>query len=226
LASGGLMIGLPQTLKQGVNHQEYAAELMKSMAFEIHKITQSGGVGTPDALAGLQNLAGQSIQGQPIKGNGAANHIALLDKAEGSKQIAKQLGDALSKLMNELKAFAQRQQEQMKKQQAEAAKQNGHDPKDAAKAQALVMTAKNKMELAKESHAQKTAQRQIAFQAKMKQDAQRHHVETTKDIHKHAVELAHERQQHAADLEARDLEAEAAIKLSRKKAKSTGGDDA
>ena len=220
LAAGGLLMGLPQTLKEGVNHQEYASELMKAMGSQIEKISKSGGVSTPDQLNGLQNIAGQSIQGQPIKGNGAFNHIQLLEKAEGSKQIAKQLGDALGKLMNELKAFAQRMQEQAKKAAAAAQQQNGHDPKAAAKVAEIQASGKVKRDIATQSAAQRTAQRQIQFQQKIKQDAIRHHVDTTKEIQKHAVDLAHARREHAANLEKTDLEAEMAVKHAKQKTES------
>jgi hypothetical protein len=214
LASGGLMLGLPQDLKQGVNHQEYAAELLKAIGFQVQKISKAGGVATPDQLTGLQSLAGQTIKGQPIKGNGALNHIVLLEKSEGGKPVAKQLTDALGKVMNEVKAFAQRLEEQRKKAAAAAQQQNGHDPKAAAKVAEIQATGKVKRDIATQSAAQRTAQRQIQFQQKIRQD----HI-------RHQTDLVHEHQQHATDLEARDLEAEAAIKLTRKKMKSVGGSE-
>lgn len=213
LAASGLLMGLPQTLKEGVNHQEYAAELMKSMASQIQKIAKAqNGVATPDQLNGLQNAAGQTIQGQPIQGNGAFNHIQLLEKSEGSKKVAKQLGDALGKLMNEMKAFAQRLQEQQKAQAQAAQKQNGGpDPKDAAKIQGTLLTAKTKVQIARESAGQRTAQRQIQFQQKMQQDAE-----------KHNLELAKTKREHVAEIEKKDLEASANIR--RTGLQSTNGD--
>jgi hypothetical protein len=214
LAASGLLLGLPQTLKEGVNHQEYAAELLKSMASQVQKIAKAqNGVATQDQLNGLQDIAGQTIQGQPIQGNGAMAHIALLEKNEGSKQVAKQLGDALGKLMNELKAFAQRMQEQAKAQAKAAQQQNGGpDPKDAAKIQGMQAQAQTKVQIARESAGQRTAQRQIQFQQKIRQDAE-----------KHNLELAKTKREHAANIEKTDLEAAANIR--RTGLQSTNGGD-
>ena len=71
-----------------------------------------GGVATPDELNGLQNLAGMTIDGQTIQGNGASTHLAILAQDEQSVPEAKALNDVLGKLMNEVKAFAQRLAEQ------------------------------------------------------------------------------------------------------------------
>jgi len=93
-----------------------------------------------------------------------------------AKQKVREYNDDLKNLMNLVKAFAQRQQEQ-------AQKQNGNgqpDPAAMAKIQATILTAKNKSQLAAESHAQKTAQRQIAFEQQLQQDAQRHKAELVK----------------------------------------------
>jgi hypothetical protein len=104
--------------------------------------------------------------------------------------------------MNELKGFAQRLQEQMKKQAQDAQKQNGGpDPKDAAKIQGTLLTAKTKVQIARESAAQRTAQRQIQFQQKIHQDAE-----------KHNLELAKTRREHGANIEKLDLEAAANIR--------------
>jgi hypothetical protein len=99
-------------------------------------------------------------------------------------------------LGNEIKAMDQRQQEMQQK----AAQQNGGaqmDPKDAAKIKATEATAQTKISLAKESHAQKTAQRQISFEQKLKQDAMKHGHELTKSASQHLADIA------ATDLEAR-----------------------
>jgi hypothetical protein len=194
LAAATLLMGLPMALKQGVNHQEYAQALLAAMLQQIQKITQSQqGVANPDQLAGLQNLAGQTIQGAPIQGNGARNHIQVLAGNPNEKQTVKQLGDQLGKMMNLVKAFAQRLMEQQKKQSQQQGGQM--DPKEQAKIAAIQAESQQDMQIRKESHAQRTAQRQLQWEAKMKQDQQ-----------KHQQELAKEQQRHAAGLAALDLE--------------------
>ena len=175
LAAAGLLMGISMALKQSVNHQEYCEALLATMAEQCQKISQRGDVATPEELAGLQNLAGQTIQGQPIKGNGIADHISVLAQNKDAKSLVKQLGDQLGKLMNLVKAFAQRLAEQQKAQ----AKQNGNgaDPKKMLEVQTEAMKAKIKLDNMRESHAQRTAQRQIDFEMEQKRQAERHSLE-------------------------------------------------
>jgi hypothetical protein len=176
LAAAGMLMGLPMALKQGVNHQEYAAALLGAMVQTVQKITQQqNGVPTIDELAGLQNLAGQTVQGAPIQGNGVRNHIEILAQNEQDKTTPKQLGDQLGKVMNLVKAFAQRLMEQQKKQQQAQPAQM--DPKDQAKLQAIEAQSQQDIKNRREAHAQRTAQRQLQFEQKMKQDQQKHRAE-------------------------------------------------
>lgn len=161
---GTILEGLPVTLRRGVNHTEYIEVWLHAMALLIKQVEAKGGMATPEELLGLQNLGmhiGQQIQ------------LVAQDKTE--KQRVKKYGDDLKNLMNMVKAYAQRLQEQRGKQQG-----GGMDPKDAAKIQATILTAKTKAQLASESHAQKTAQRQIAFEQKIKQDAVQHRADMAK----------------------------------------------
>lgn len=187
LAAAALLTGIMMGLKQGVNHQEYAATLLKVFQQQIQKIGRRGGVATPDELMGLQNLAGQTIQGQPIGGNGIMSHLQILAQDEEAKPLVKQLGDQLGKLMNEVKAFAQRLQEQQQKAQ----EQNGNgqmDPKDKAKIQATVVSAQVKAENARQSHAQRTAQRQLQWEQEMEQRQQEH----AQEMREKHLEQAHD----------------------------------
>lgn len=204
LASSTMLMGLPMAFKSGVNHQEYAAALIGSLTSEVAKVMQfKGGVPDQDTLAGMQNLAGVTIQGQEIPGNGARAHIAVLEGDDTAKQVAKQLNDALGKQMNEVKGFAQRLQEAAKKAQ----EQNGNgqmDPKDIAKVKAMEMQAQVKAKNAEQSHAQKTAQRAIAFEQKTLQDKQ-----------KFQQELLESSREHAANLAKTDLEAASTLQRNR-----------
>lgn len=181
-ACATLLMGLPMALIQGVNHQEYAEALLATMASEISKITQRNNVATPEELAGLQNLAGQTITGQPIKGNGIADHIAILAENKDDQQTPKRLSDQLGKLMNLVKAFAQRlqKQQQAAAQKAGQANGGGMDPKDASKIAATQATAQAKIQNTRESHAQRTVQRQIQFEQQMKQQAEEHQFDLQK----------------------------------------------
>jgi hypothetical protein len=209
LSASAMLNGTLMGLRQGVNHQEYAATLLRILQGKVQTIQAQGGTAPPQTLAGMQILAGQSIQGQPIQGNGALQHMQVLAQDDKSKQIVKQLGDVLGKLMNEIKAFAQRWQEMQQQQAA----QNGNkvDPQTQAKVQAQVIVAKAKAQNARESHAEKTAQRRISFEQEQAQKAQRHaaelrdmqqdHNQFLRDnSQEHVQDLTHTEQEHAQDM--------------------------
>ncbi len=167
LAAGTLLQGLPVAMTEGINHAEYIEALLHSMATVVKRIESTGGMATGPEIAGLQNM-GQHI----------AQHIQKLAEDPAAKEKVRQYGDDLKQLMNLVKAYAQRLQEQ---QQKAAQAGNGQmDPKDKAKIAATMMTAQSKMKLAADSHAQKTAQRQLQFQQQMKQDALKHRAEIAK----------------------------------------------
>jgi hypothetical protein len=164
---GTILDSLPVTLRTGVNHGEYVEVWLHAMAMLVQKMEGKGGTTTPDELSGLNNL-GQHIGAQ----------IKILSQDKTQKENVAQYGKDLGKLMNLVKGYAQRLQEQQQKQ---AQAQNGQmDPKDQAKIKATLMTAQTKQQIATESHAQKTAQRQIAFQQKIHQDAIEHKAEIAK----------------------------------------------
>jgi hypothetical protein len=163
LAAGTLMQGLPVALKTGMNHIEYVDTLMATMAHIIQGAQASGGMADIKTIQGLQNMS-----------NHIAQHIQLIAQDPNEKQRVKVYGDQLGKMMNLVKAMAQRLVEQMKKQQQQAPQ---GDPQAAAKAQATVIQAQTKAKLSSQSHAQKTAQRQIQFEQGMKQKQEEHDME-------------------------------------------------
>lgn len=170
LAFGSLMQGSMVTPKPGLNAVEVCSTMLKLMAARIRKVMQSGGMGTPDEVQGL-TLCGQYV----------ASFLAILAQDKESKPIVKKIGDMMGKLMNEVKAMAQRQQQaQQKAMQQQAQTNGGVDPKDMAKIKAMQITAQAKAENMRESHAQRTAQRQLQFEQEQRQDAQKHQAELQK----------------------------------------------
>jgi hypothetical protein len=78
------------------------------------------------------------------------------------------LSDTLSKLMNEVRAFAQRQQEAMQQQQG----QNGQQellPEDAVRLKGQLLISQAKADNMRESHAQRSQQRQEIHQQNMQE---------------------------------------------------------
>jgi hypothetical protein len=190
LAVGTLLIGQPMELRQNVSHVEYASALIGALAVEVEKINASGGMTDQAHIIGLQNLGGQSITGEPIPGNNANSHIMLVAEDPMQKDIAKNLGDKLSKLMNEVRAFAQRLEEQ---QQQAASQNGGMDPEAMAKIQNDRMLAEAKADNTRTSHAQRTAQRQVQFEM----EQQRADVQTAAEIQRENARFSQEMQQEA-----------------------------
>lgn len=185
LAVGALMQGLPVAMVEGINHAEYIEALLHSMALVVKRIESASagapGMATQNEILGLQNLAAHIGQ-----------HIQKLAQDPAAKEKVKQYADDLGQMMNLVKAYAQRLQEQ----QQQAAQQNGGmDPAAKAKIQATLLLAQTKSKIAQESHAQKTAQRQIAFQ----QDLQQRHAE-------HARGVQHDALEHRANIAKLDME--------------------
>lgn len=150
---GTLLMALPMGLKQGVNHQEYAGALLEGINAKIAEITQMGGMTDQDAIVGLQNALGMTIEGEPIPGNGAQNHVAILENQPQSKEIVKELGDAIAKALNEVRAFQQRLTESQQQQGAEGQPQV--DPVAIGKVKAMLLQAETKAEIDKQKAQQK-----------------------------------------------------------------------
>lgn len=186
LAFGTLMAGNPVTPKSGLNGVEVAGTIIREMTRKVGEIMQTGGVGTAQDIHGLAMAAGY-----------AEHFMQDLEKDKTQEEAVKGLKQAMGKLGNMIKAFAQRQAEQANKQ----AESNGNGaggikPEDMAKIQAILMTAKTKNEIAKKTHADRTAQRQIAFEQKMAEERRKHELDTHKSIVEHGATI------HKTDLEA------------------------
>jgi uncharacterized coiled-coil protein SlyX len=151
LATGTLMQGLPVSIKTGMNHKEYVVALLGGMQLLIQKAEQSGGMATQQQIEGFQAIA-QNAEG----------HLQILAQDQNEKAFVAEAQKMLGKLMNFVRAFAQRLQEQQQKAQQQG---GGMPPEAQAKIQATVITAKAKAELAKQSHSQKAAQKQLGFEA-------------------------------------------------------------
>lgn len=202
LVFNSLMAGNPVTPKSGLNGAEVAGTIIREMTRTVGEIMQTGSVGTAQDIHGLTLAAGYG-----------EHFIQDLEEDKTQAETVQKLRSSMGKLGNLIKAMEQRQAQQMKKQAA----QNGNgagavDPKQLAEAKAIVMKAQLQNKIASDTHAQKTAQKQIAFEAKLKQDAAKHELETHKAIVEHGATI------HKTD-------AEAAANIRRGGMKSFDGDE-
>lgn len=182
-AAGTLMTGLPVSVKRGLNQQEVIVTMLKDLGGLIQQFKQQGGIAPPEKLQGMGAIA-QFIQ----------KSIQILAVDKEAKPLVSAFGKALGKAMNELKGFQQRLQAAMEKQQqqAQAGGNGGPDPKDKAKIAGAMMMAQVKAKNARESHADKTAQRRISFEQKLKQDQQKHAGDLQKETQRHRLDMAKE----------------------------------
>lgn len=173
LAFGSLMAGAQVQVRPGLNNVEVVATLLQLMD---NKIKQIGEMGSQADIAGLMNCA-QYAQG----------FIQLLEQDKEMASTARAFAQVLSKLMNLVRAMAQRLQE-MQKKMAQAQGQNGNG-ETAAKIQAIMMQAQAKQKNTRESHAQKSAQRQLQFEQQMRQDEMKSQLELRRKAQESGIEL-------------------------------------
>jgi hypothetical protein len=190
VAMGSLMMGLPVQFGPRVNRIEVTEVLLAEMALIVQRIEQQqGSMAKPEQLQGLQ-MVGQTI--------GEQLQIIAQDKTQ--KERVRQYSDALGQMMNMVKAYGQHLQQAME----QAAQQNGQqqiDPKDLAKIQGMQLQAEAKAANTRESHAQRTAQRQVQWEAEQRRKQDEHNM----DMRRQAVELQ-------TDVTATDLETAADIR--------------
>lgn len=196
VAMGSLMLGLPVKFGVTDNRVEVIEVLLAEMAMMVGRIQKSGGMAKPEQLVGFQTV-GQTIGEQ----------LQIISQDKGNQERVRKYSDALGQIMNLVKAFAQRLQQQMK-----AAQDNGNgqmDPKDKAKIQAILLQAKVKAKNAADSHAQRTSQRQVQWEMDEKRKQQEHQMDMAKDV-----------RAHHADIAAKDIQTAAEIRRSRLKSLS------
>lgn len=200
LVFAALMAGRSVTPKPGLNAVEVAGTIIKEMGMAVQQIMQSGGVGTPQDIKGLIASAGY-----------AAHFIQTLEEDKNEAKTVQKLNSVLGKIGNQVKAMAQRQAEMAKKAQA----QNGNGqipPEKLGKIQGDMLIAKTKAKIMSDTHAQRTAERTISFQTKLKEQQAKHQL----DVHKSVLE-------HGAELHKKDLEGAANVR--RGGLKSFQGDE-
>jgi hypothetical protein len=180
LAFGSMIAGVEVAPEEGLNPIEVCQTMLMEIEKRVALINQMGGMGTPIEILGLK-LAEKYT-------NAFIMQLAM-DKAQ--KATVKAFKDQLAKAMNEVKAFEQRQQQAAQQQNGK----NGADPKDMAKVQGMMLQSQTKAKLASESHAQKTAQRELQFEQKIKQDQQKHAADLMQEGQKAMLEISKQRAQ-------------------------------
>lgn len=177
LATDRLMLGLPFTPTPQMIYEDYVLVWLRDMGLIVKQIQSTDNVGTQEQMIGLQNMAAHI---------GAFLQIMAQDETARGK--VRQYSDLLGQLTNVIKGFSQRLAEQV-----QAGNGNGAMDETQAKLQSDLIMAQAKAANSRESHAQKTAQKQTSFEL----EQQRKDRELEADIRRQATS---ELMQTAADI--------------------------
>lgn len=186
LASAALLQGLPVSVKRGVNHIEYTETLLAALGATVKRIEDSGGMATWNEIVGMVNLSTHIEE-----------HVKILSQDPEQKQRVKQYEDALGRLMNMVKAYRQRFDEAQKaSQQAQA----GPDPGEVAKLEAEKARTQVKLDATRESHAQRTSQRQVQWEMEERRKQEQHAIDMQRQADQHRLDMQAKADQHALDV--------------------------
>jgi hypothetical protein len=146
-----LMEGLPVQPAPDMIYEDFVKAWLQDMTTIMGQVQQKG-LPTPDELKGLQNMAMHVGQ-----------YLKIMASDDEAKPKVKQYGHLLGQLVNHLKGFGQRLGQAMQAQQKQQG--NGVDAKTAAQRKGKLMIDQAKAQNLVQSHATRTAQRQVQFEA-------------------------------------------------------------
>jgi hypothetical protein len=175
---GTLMDSAPVNIKDGTNHGEVVETLIGILGTKVQEVEQAGALPEPKQLQGWQNVMNHIVE---------EVQVVAQDQNMGPK-VAEYM-KVLGEIGNLIKGQQQRLEEAMQAQAGQNGEQ-GMDPKDTAKIQAIELMGQVKAKNQSESHAQRTAERQIAFQLKQKQKEQEHRLRLLQESESGAQKLA------------------------------------
>lgn len=170
LSAAALMMGLPVSMKTGMNHIEYVEALLISMGSIIKRIEGTTKMADLQEIVGFENMAKH-----------ISEHIEVIAQDRGEKARVKNYGDALGKFMNLVKAYAQRYFEQN-------SQGNALTPEAQAKIQSSIILATAQAKIKEASASQRRQQRDADFMAAQKRDEERHRLEMGKMVEQTQVE--------------------------------------
>jgi len=203
ISFGSLMSGGEVQFRRDSNRIDIIETLIGELGLVVARANQTGGMTTVGELAGMQNVVVH-----------VSKLIAELEMDKVQAERAKQYSDALGKLTNFIKGFAQRLQEKMESQNGDG----GIGEETKAKVQSMLIQAQAKAANTRESHAQRTAQRQAQFELEQQRKDQEHALEMQREIQSQQVEDAATDIRTAATIRRERAEAE----VEKKKRESKG----
>lgn len=176
LSTERLMRGLPLVPTPHMVYEDYVLVWLADLDLMVNRAEKLSGMAQPDQLVGWQNMVAE-----------IEKFIGIIAQNEEEMPKVRQHQDKLKRINNLIKGMAQRVHQA-------ATKRNGAngaaapDPKDMAKIVGEEMKANAKVKQMNESHAARTAQRQVAFEM----EQQRKDRETNAQIRRDAAKATHE----------------------------------
>lgn len=178
LATDRLMRGLPFEPEPEMVYEDYVSTWLRDMTVIVGQMQQQGSMGAPEQVVGLQNMA-QHVQ----------SFLDIMASNDQEKEKVREYSQGLGQIMNFVKAFAQRQQEAMKAQQGAPGENGKTAAETQAKIQSQIILAQAKAQNTRESHAEKTAQRQISFEMSEQQKEQKHRAQMRQEFQKNQLAM-------------------------------------
>lgn len=183
-ATGRLLQGLDYRLPKDAVHADYATVWLEDLGVEIQQVMQRGGVPTMEELNGLAKLA-QHIAGV----------LDIMGQNPDDKEKVRQYQDIFKGYENLLKGFGQRLAQQMRAQSGPAG--NGgageEQAKTMTKLQGQLLLAKAKADNTRQSHAQRTAQKQVSWEMEEQRKQQQAQADLARQEITTRQELMHNR---------------------------------
>lgn len=177
LSTERLMRGLPLVPRPDMVYEDYVKVWLADLQLMTTRAEQTGGMATPDQLLGWNTMVQQIGQ-----------FLQTMAQNEDEKDKVRQYAQNLNNSMKLIKAFQQRLAQQMKA----AAAQNGQgkpDPAAMAKVQVEAAKGQQKLKQMSESHAARTAQKQVSFDLQQQQKDRQTNAEIVRENAKAAHEL-------------------------------------
>lgn len=206
---GTLMSGVPVELREGIDQTSYIQTMMKGFALVVEQIKSTDNVGTISQIAGLGRVSADIKQ-----------HLEIVSADPSQKMFTKQMSDAMSKLDNDLRGFAQRLTEQNGKKKdvkefdslsfkdleaypaAQAAwlQEAGYPTEKIPIADPKVAKAAQSLQITNAKFKQKQQQQAISFQLEQVRKFTEMQADLTLEQQRHNQEMAHDASMKLAEL--------------------------
>jgi hypothetical protein len=212
---GSLMLGVQMHPVKGTNHIETVETLLASLAGMIANIEQAGGNPKGTAVQGMATRA--EVLGFQNMARYIGDHVQIIAQDPEEKARVAQYGKDLGVLMNTVKAYGQRLQEQQQAQAPGGGAQSDPAQEAAGKAQALKVMTDAKVQSQDMLAAGKEARTHKKWEADQARKQEAHQVDIANRLAQPNIEAATADIRTAAEIRRDDAKAKAAPEKPTKK---------